>query len=173
MIALWSRVLHAVPGSGMLVKAKPLGDAGVRSRILSLFEAQGIAPERIELDAGQPTSLEHLAQYRRVDIALDTFPYNGTTTTCEALWMGVPVITLAGDRHASRTGATLLTSCGLLDLVTTSEAQYVEMARRVAADTGTLASFRSDARQRLMRSPLLDAVGVTRELEGVFGDLCA
>lgn len=172
VIALWSRVLHAVPGSGMLVKAKPLGDAGVRGRILSLFEAQGIAPERIELDAGQPTSLEHLAQYRRVDIALDTFPYNGTTTTCEALWMGVPVITLAGDRHASRTGATLLTSCGLADLVTTSEAQFVEMARRVAADRETLASFRSGARQRLKRSPLLDAAGVTREFEDVLRDLC-
>ncbi len=173
VIALWSRVLHAVQGSVMLVKAQPLGDAGVRRRILALFEAQGIAPGRIELDAGQPTSLEHLEQYRRVDVALDTFPYNGTTTTCEALWMGVPVITLAGDRHASRTGATLLTSCGLVDLVTTSEAQYVEMARRVAADTGTLASFRSDARQRLTRSPLLDAAGVTRELEDVLRDLCA
>ncbi|WP_246044568.1 O-linked N-acetylglucosamine transferase, SPINDLY family protein [Geomonas ferrireducens] len=173
VIALWSRVLHAVPGSGMLVKAQPLGDEGVRRRILALFEAQGIAPGRIELDAGQPTSQEHLAQYRRVDVALDTFPYNGTTTTCEALWMGVPVITLAGDRHASRTGATLLTSCGLADLVTTSEAQYVEMARRVAADTGALASFRGDARQRLERSPLLDAAGVTRELEDVLRDLCA
>ena len=173
VIALWSRVLQAVPGSLLLLKAKPLADQGVRRRILDLFAAGGVAGDRIEFDPGQPGIREHLAQYRRVDVALDTFPYNGTTTTCEALWMGVPIITLAGDRHASRTGASLLTNCGLADLVTRSEAQYLEMARQVAQDQALLQAFRAGARERLKRSPLLDAAGITRELETALAELFA
>lgn len=170
-IALWSRVLHAVPGSRMILKAKPLTDHGVRRRILDLFAQGGVAEERIELDPGQPSIAEHLAQYRRIDIALDTFPYNGTTTTCEALWMGVPVVTLSGDRHAGRTGASLLKNCGLADLVASSEAEYLELAGRLAEERETLAQFRQGARQRLARSPLLDAAGVTRELETALAEL--
>ncbi|WP_224959675.1 O-linked N-acetylglucosamine transferase, SPINDLY family protein [Geomonas subterranea] len=173
VIALWSRVLRAVGDSRLLLKAKPLADRGVRQRILEQFLEQGVAAERIELDQGQPGTREHLEQYQRVDIGLDTFPYNGTTTTCEALWMGVPVISLAGDRHCSRTGASLLTNCGLADLVTTSEAAYVDMARQVARDRETLREFRAGARERMRRSPLLDAAGVTRELEGVLAELWA
>ncbi|WP_224983689.1 O-linked N-acetylglucosamine transferase, SPINDLY family protein [Geomonas agri] len=173
VIALWSRVLHAVPDSRLLLKAKPLVDHGVRGRILALFQEHGVAAERIELDQGQPGTREHLERYQRVDIGLDTFPYNGTTTTCEALWMGVPVISLAGDRHCSRTGASILTNCGLADLVTTSEAAYLDMTRQVAKDHATLREFRAGARERLRRSPLLDAGGVTRELETVLAELWA
>ena len=108
---------------------------------------------------------EHLAQYRRVDVALDTFPYNGTTTTCEALWMGVPVVTLSGTRHASRTGASILANCGLTDLIATDGDGYLEIARRVAGDVERLRDFREGARGRLTESPLLDAAGITRELE--------
>ncbi|GFO65342.1 tetratricopeptide repeat protein [Geomonas paludis] len=171
VIALWSRVLHAVRDSRLLLKAKPLADQGVRRRILDLFQEQGVAPGRIELDQGQRGTREHLEQYQRVDIGLDTFPYNGTTTTCEALWMGVPVISLSGDRHCARTGASLLTNCGLADLVTRSEAAFVEMARQVARDRETLREFRAGARERMRRSPLLDAAGVTRELETVLAEL--
>ncbi|MBJ6801186.1 O-linked N-acetylglucosamine transferase, SPINDLY family protein [Geomonas propionica] len=173
VIALWSRVLRAVPDSRLLLKAKPLVDHGVRGRILATFMEHGVAAERIALDQGQPGTREHLEQYQRVDIGLDTFPYNGTTTTCEALWMGVPVISLSGDRHCSRTGASLLTNCGLADLVTTSEAGYLDMARQVAKDRETLRDFRAGARDRMRRSPLLDATGVTRELETVLAELWA
>ncbi|QWV93634.1 tetratricopeptide repeat protein [Geomonas oryzisoli] len=173
MIALWGRLLREVADARLLLKAKPLADQGVRRRILDRFREQGVAAGRIELDPGQPGTREHLEQYRRVDIALDTFPYNGTTTTCEALWMGVPVISLSGERHCSRTGASLLTNCGLADLVTQSEAAFVDMARQVARDRETLREFRAGARERLRRSPLLDAVGVTRELETVLAELWA
>ncbi|QXE86206.1 tetratricopeptide repeat protein [Geomonas nitrogeniifigens] len=173
MIAIWSRLLREVDGSRLLLKAKPLADDGVRRRILAGFAEHGVAARQLELDPGQPGTREHLEQYQRVDIALDTFPYNGTTTTCEALWMGVPVISLSGERHCSRTGASLLTNCGLADLVTTSEAAYLDMARQVAGDRATLREFRGGARERLLRSPLLDAVGVTRELEAVLAELRA
>ncbi|MBJ6751684.1 O-linked N-acetylglucosamine transferase, SPINDLY family protein [Geomonas anaerohicana] len=173
VIALWSRVLHAVKDSRLLLKAKPLADQGVRRRILDQFREQGVAAERIDLDQGQPGTREHLEQYQRVDIGLDTFPYNGTTTTCEALWMGVPVISFSGDRHCSRTGASLLTNCGLADLVTKSEAAFVDMARQVAHDRETLREFRAGARERMRRSPLLDAAGVTRELETALAELWA
>uniref|UniRef100_C6E7I2 protein O-GlcNAc transferase n=1 Tax=Geobacter sp. (strain M21) TaxID=443144 RepID=C6E7I2_GEOSM len=164
-IALWCRVLDAVPGSRLLLKGRPFADSGVRERIASLFARGGIAGERVELHPGEPENSAHLAQYGRVDIALDTFPYNGTTTTCEALWMGVPVVTLAGTRHAARTGASILTNCGLDELVAEDEGEYLEIARRLAADRGRLSEFRKGARERLAASPLLDAAGVTRELE--------
>jgi len=165
VIGLWSRVLRAVPGSGFLIKGRPLADRQVSGRIIGLFESFGIEPGRIEINGGEPSMREHLAQYHRVDIALDTFPYNGTTTTCEALWMGVPVVTLSGTRHASRTGASILANCGLTDLVASDGDGYLEIARRVAGDVEMLRDFREGARERLAESPLLDAAGITRELE--------
>jgi len=171
VIELWSRVLRAVPGSGFLIKGRPLTDREVSGRILGLFESFGIEPGRVEISGGEPSTREHLAQYRRVDIALDTFPYNGTTTTCEALWMGVPVITLSGTRHASRTGASILANCGLSDLIATDGDGYLEIACRVAGDRERLRGFREGARERLMRSPLLDAAGITRELEAALEGL--
>ena len=171
VIELWSRVLHAVPGSRFLIKGRPLADREVSGRIRGLFESFGIEPGRIEISGGEPSMREHLAQYRRVDVALDTFPYNGTTTTCEALWMGVPVVTLSGTRHASRTGASILANCGLSDLIATDGDGYLEIARRVAGDVERLRDFREGARERLARSPLLDAAGLTRELEAALEGL--
>ena len=109
--------------------------------------------------------------FRSSQVALDTFPYNGTTTTCEALWMGVPVVTLSGTRHASRTGASILANCGLSDLIATDGDGYLEIACRVAGDRERLRGFREGARERLMRSPLLDAAGITRELEAALEGL--
>ena len=171
VIALWARVLRAVPGSRLLMKCRPLADAEVCVRTLERFRGEGVPAERIELHPGDPSPAGHLAQYGRVDIALDTFPYNGTTTSCEALWMGVPVVTLAGTRHAARTGVSILTNCGLAGLVAQTPEAYLAIACELARDAEKLQQLRAGMRGRLERSPLTDAAGVTRELEAAFLDM--
>ena len=111
---------------------------------------------------------EHLALYDRVDIALDPFPYNGTTTTCEALWMGVPVVTLRGDRHAGRVGASLLTQVGLSDLIADSTEAYVEMAVALTSDPARLCELRQSLRPRMAASPLCDAPAFARKVEAAY-----
>lgn len=168
VVALWARVLEAVPGSRLLMKCSPLADLEVCIRITEEFRAAGTAADRIVLRPGDASPADHLAHYGQVDIALDTFPYNGTTTTCEALWMGVPVLSLAGSRHASRTGVSLLTNCGLKNLVALSPEEYLALAQSLARDTEGLAQLRAGLRDRMARSPLTDGAGVTREVEGAF-----
>ena len=107
----------------MVCKAQRLSDSSTCRRYAGLFAEHGIAPERIDLLGQLGSEIEHLSLYGKIDIALDTFPYNGTATTCEALWMGVPVITLAGDRHLSRVGLSILRQVGLPDLVAGTEGQ--------------------------------------------------
>ena len=113
----------------------------------------------------QVSASEHLGTYHRVDIALDTFPYHGTTTTCEALYMGVPVITLAGRVHASRVGASLLSAVGLTELVTHNEREYVEAAVALASNSSRLRDFHATLRARLESSPLMDASAYVSGLE--------
>jgi predicted O-linked N-acetylglucosamine transferase (SPINDLY family) len=134
VIALWCRILHEVPDARMLLKSRQLEDDGVRRRILDVFARHDVREDRIDLRARVPSREGHLALYGEVDVALDTFPYNGTTTTCEALWMGVPVVTLSGKLHAGRVGASLLHQCGLDDWVARNEEQYVSLALAVAAN---------------------------------------
>ena len=165
VIELWGRVLLAVPGSRLLLKCRPLTDPEVCDRIRQGFRNAGVEPERLELHGGDASPAAHLAHYQRVDIALDTFPYNGTTTTCEALWMGVPVVTLAGTRHAARTGVSILTNCGLADLVAQECEEYLRIARDLAFNQAKLRELREGMRERMQASPLLDAEGITRELE--------
>jgi len=173
VIALWSRVLLEVPGSRLLMKCPPLGDAELCARLLARFRGEGVAAERVELRPGNDSPAEHLAQYGRIDIALDSFPYNGTTTSCEALWMGVPVVTLAGTRHAARTGVSILTNCGLGHLVAHSPEQYLALACELARSPGQLQQLRSGMRERMAASPLLDGAAVTRELEAAFVGMLA
>jgi protein O-GlcNAc transferase len=154
-----------VPGSRLLMKNRPLIDPQVCSRIRDEFGRNGVGPQRIELHGGNAAPVEHLAQYQRVDIALDTFPYNGTTTSCEALWMGVPVVALEGTRHAARTGVSILTNCGLERLLAKDCEQYLSIAVGLAADQGKLSELRRGLRERMQTSALMDGAGVTRELE--------
>ena len=114
---------------------------------------------------------EYLAFLERVDVALDTFPYNGTTTTCEALWMGVPVVTLAGDRHAGRVGASILTRVGLTGLVTDGVEAYLDAAAGLAGDRDRLADLRAGLRDRMENSPLMDGEGVCPGWKGPTGIL--
>src|ERR1700742_5126639 len=107
---------------------------------------RGVAADRIELVGWLASAADHLALYDRIDIALDPFPYNGTTTTCEALWMGVPVVTLRGDRHAGRVSASLLTQLDLTDWIAGSADEYLEIAARLALDPVQLAALRQSLR---------------------------
>lgn len=166
--ALWARIVAAVPGSRMLVKAPGLGNAGAQRDFLDDFAARGVDASRVTLLGLEPTPQGHLARYSTVDIALDTFPYHGTTTTCEALWMGLPVVTLAGRSHVSRVGASLLHQVGLEDLVATSAEDYVAKAVALAGDPARIRALREGMRARLRASPLLDAPGFTREIEDAY-----
>jgi protein O-GlcNAc transferase len=116
----------------------------------------------------EPSGSAHLAYYERVDVALDPFPYNGTTTTCEALWMGVPVVTLRGDRHAGRVGASLLTQIGLMDLIANSVEEYLEIAVALARNPERLDYLRRSLRPRMAASPLCDGPAFARKMEATF-----
>ena len=171
LIATWAEVLKAVPQSILMLKDRGLGDRETCAHLIAAFAAHGIRAERLALRDWQRSKADHLASYGAVDVALDTFPYNGTATTCEALWMGVPVVTLAGDRHAARVGASLLSTVGLADLVATDAASYVSIAAGLAAEPARLARLRAEMRRRMTASPLMDAAAFTRRLEAAYRDL--
>jgi len=162
----WARALGAVPGSKLLLKSKALADAETAADLTRRFAALGVAPARLELVGWVRDRAAHMALYDRVDAALDPFPYNGTTTTCEALWMGVPVVTLAGDRHAARVGLSLLTRVGRPEWIARDLDAYVE----IAAETVRRAdrSDRPRLRAAMRNGPLGDVRGLAGEMETVF-----
>jgi protein O-GlcNAc transferase len=166
-VALWSRVLGAVPGSRLALKSLTFADERARGATRRRFAVAGVDSDRLEvLPPTDPARF--LAEYGRVDIGLDPAPYNGGTTTCEALWMGVPVVTLAGDRFCSRMGASLLESIGLPELVAQSPDDYVRIARDLAADLPRLAAIRSSLRPRMVAAPICAAPRAARELEAAY-----
>jgi protein O-GlcNAc transferase len=168
LVALWSAVLRAVPGSRMVIKTKPLVETRCRGELRQAFLQNGIKGDRIELLGADAKVLPHLARYASVDIALDTFPYHGTTTTCEALWMGVPVVTLAGDSHRSRVGVSLLHNVGLPELVAGTRDDFVRRAASLAGDVDRRRYLRSTLRERMRNSPVMDGTGLTRALEASY-----
>lgn len=173
LVELWARVLNAVSGSRLLLKAASFENALVRDDVTKRFASHGVGADRLEIVARIPTRAEHLAFYRRADVALDTFPYHGTTTTCEAMWMGLPVVTLVGDRHASRVGASLLHTVGLDDLVAHSHDDYVRIAAELAGNSQRLAALRTELRSHMTGSALCDAPRFTRYLEGAYRQMWA
>ncbi len=164
---VWAQLLARLPTARLLLKGKPFAEAATRAIYLDRLAARGVAADRIELVGWLPER-EHLALYDRVDVALDPFPYNGTTTTCEALWMGVPVVTLRGDRHAGRVGASLLTRIGLSDLIADSVEGYVESAVALTSDPARLCELRRSLRPRMAASPLCDAPAFARKVEAAY-----
>jgi predicted O-linked N-acetylglucosamine transferase (SPINDLY family) len=162
-LALWAQVLEAVPGSRLLIKTLQTRSPEVRHQLMAAVGAAGIDPARLIILDHVDDDAGHLAAYGQVDIALDPTPYNGTTTSCEALWMGVPVITLRGDRHAARVGASILSRLGLEDWIADTPADYVARARAFAQDRAGLAALRAGLRSRMARSPLCDARGFARQ----------
>ncbi len=171
-IAAWSAILNGVPNSRFYMKCKQLRDPKVQERIRDDFARHGIDPTRIAMESFVPSVQDHLLQYALVDLALDTFPYNGTTTTCEAIWMGVPVLTMAGDNHRSRVGLSLLTALELQDQFVARNVQdYIARAIAWGLNPQPLADIRNALRPRMAASPLCDEVGFTRTLEGAYRDL--
>ncbi|GMW07696.1 MAG: hypothetical protein AMXMBFR8_24920 [Nevskiales bacterium] len=168
VLRVWAQILQQVPDARLLLKSPGLTDPPTRVRLVKAFREQGVDSDRVELLGWQPAREDHLGLYGRIDIALDPFPYNGTTTTCEALWMGVPVIALRGNRHAGRVGASLLGQVGLTELVAADEAAYVGLAESLAADRQRLSALRSTLRPRLQDSALMDLPGFTTALEQAY-----
>jgi protein O-GlcNAc transferase len=170
MLELWAEILRQVPGSRLLIKARVLGCQSVQQRVRQMMEAAGVTSDRLELQGWQKSFEEHLASYRQVHLALDTFPYHGTTTTCEALWMGIPVITLAGKTHVSRVGVSLLSNIALPELVADSPERYVRLASDLAKDAPRLNGLGSGLRERMRRSPLMDAPRFAADVESAYRD---
>ncbi len=167
-IVCWAEILRALPTARLLIKARGLDDPATKSYLLAQFEAAGVAPDHLELAGHVGSRSDHLATYGRVDIALDPFPYNGTTTTCEALWMGVPTVVLAGDRHVARVGVSLLSALALEALIADSMPTYIECAKALALDATQLAAIRSSLRPRFAASPMTDAPRFVQALEEEF-----
>jgi Flp pilus assembly protein TadD len=163
----WSRILRGSPGSRLVLKNVALKSAGNRRYVQDLFAGLGVAPERLEL-GGPAEHFAFLEKYGAIDVALDTFPYNGGTTTMEALWQGVPVLTFTGDRWASRISASLLHNAGLTEFVAPDLECYVARARELANDPETparLDGLRRDMRERLRRAPVCDVRAFARDME--------
>ena len=155
-VALWARVLRAVPDARLVVKGRGFSDARVRAHFAQAFDRAGVAATRVELRPWTSGFLDHLSFLNEIDIALDPIPYGGVTTTCEALWMGVPVITLAGDRMAGRYSMALLTSVGFTRGIAVSDDDYIARAAALAADVEALAKIRSSLRGEAQSSRLAD-----------------
>ncbi|CAD5373156.1 TPR_REGION domain-containing protein [Rubrivivax sp. A210] len=164
-LSVWSRVLQAVPGARLRLQNKQLGDPRARPPIAQRLAAFGISAERVIFAGPVPDRAAYLACHDEVDIVLDTFPYPGITTTCEALWMGVPTLTLAGDSLLSSQGASLLHCVGLDDWIAADAEDYVRRAVRHAANREALAQLRAGLRDRARASPLFDAPRFARDLE--------
>ena len=165
----WAAILKAVPTSRFYMKCKQLRDARVKDRILADFARHGIDAARIDMAAFVPSVREHLERYGNVDLALDTFPYNGTTTTCESIYMGVPVLTTRGVNHRGRVGFSLLSAMGMdKEFVADSVEDYVARAVAWGRDPRRLAEIRAELRPRMECSPLRDEVGFTRSLEKAY-----
>jgi predicted O-linked N-acetylglucosamine transferase (SPINDLY family) len=171
LIALWASLLKAVPDARLLIKNIALSCHSPRERLQQAFEAHGIAPGRVRFHGRVDEQAAHMAFFNRVDICLDSFPYNGTTTNCDSLLMGVPFVTLKGDDHRSRVGASQLTHAGLEAWIADNEMDYVRIAAGLAADPETLERWRGRLRQQLMDSPLMDAAGLTARLERAYRDM--
>lgn len=168
LIGTWSEILSRTPGSTLLIKNLAMDRKSNREKVLDKFTLQGIESTRIKFRGYVENRYDHLKVYNEVDLTLDSFPYNGTTTNCESFVMGVPVLTRAGKDHRSRVGASQLTVLSLEELIATSEEEYVAKAVALAGDRARLAMLSESLREKMLSSPLMDAEGFTRELETVY-----
>ncbi len=168
LVAIWAELLERVPGSQLLLKSAAAGEDSARQRLIGQFAEHGIPGQRIEMLGRIGRLRGHLELYHRVDVALDTYPYHGTTTACEATWMGVPVVSLAGRAHASRVGVSLLSNVGLPELIAQTPEQYVQIAADLAKDLPRLAELRRTLRGRMQASPLMDAPRFARNVEAAY-----
>ncbi|KVC61062.1 hypothetical protein WI73_30000 [Burkholderia ubonensis] len=170
VIALWARVLHAVPGSRLLLKSPQLDEAALRVSLAARFAAHGITAERLPMRGGS-ARLAHLSTFNDIDIALDPFPYPGGTTSLEGLWMGVPLVTRRGERFLSHIGESILHTLDMPEWIAQDDDDYVAKAAAFASDLPRLAAVRAGLRERLLSSPLCDAARFARHLETAFAQM--
>jgi predicted O-linked N-acetylglucosamine transferase (SPINDLY family) len=168
----WLQILESVPGSRLILKSQQITDEAVLLKTRKRLEDQGFDLARVQLVGGTPDD-EHWQWVRRADIALDSFPYNGATTTVDCLLCGVPVVSLSGDRYSSRMGASLLKAAGHPEWVAESVGDYIDLARGLASRIDLLAEVRSRLRAGVVASPLCDAPSFVRGLERTFEDVWA
>jgi len=169
--ARWTRVLAAVPTARLYLFCANFVSPPARDHATALFRDAGLDPARLTLDWTLAPGESHLSRYAHIDVCLDTLPFCGHTTTCEALWMGVPTVTLAGETFAGRMGVSLAAMTGLSKLVAADEDGFVATAARLAADPGALAEQRAGMRERLRASRLMDGASLAREVEGAYRDM--
>ncbi len=167
VVAVWAKILLRVPNANLFLKSWSLADESNREGLIQAFAAHGVAGDRLIFEGLTPRA-EGLAAYSRVDIALDPFPFGGCTTTADTLWMGVPVVTVAGSRWSGRMSQTILNAVGLEDWVAPDLDAYVEMAVRAARDLAALAPLRSGLRARVAASPFCDGPAFTANLEAAY-----
>ncbi|HEY1922063.1 MAG TPA: hypothetical protein VGG44_04805, partial [Tepidisphaeraceae bacterium] len=168
MLQLWCKILRQVPGSRLMLKSSAFKYPSTKVRIHRAFAEQDIDIARLSLIGLEASHANHLAMYNQMDIALDTFPYHGTTTTCDALWMGVPVVTLAGDSHVSRVGTSLLNSVGLPQCVAATRDEYAKIAVDLAGSRARLQALRQTLRAQMQTSPLMNAAEFARDVEKAY-----
>ena len=168
VVSLWAAILRAVPGSRLYLKSSANTDEWVRDRYRRMFAAEGVDADRLRFGPHSAPVFEHLAAYGEVDIALDPFPFNGTSTTMEALRMGVPVVTLAGENHVARVGASLLTHVGHPEWIARNPESYVSAAIMLAQDRGRLAASRMRLRNEYLASPLANPAALARSVEAAY-----
>jgi len=168
VVSVWSKILTSVANARLILKSKAFSDHSTQERLRSMFAKNGVSDKQVNFFGHTKSIAEHFEMYNSIDIGLDTFPYNGTTTTCEAMWMGVPVITLAGEAHVSRVGVSLLSNIGLAELIAESTEGYVKKAVQLANDPDRLQYLRSNLQPIIAQSSLLDARGFTRSLEKAY-----
>nr|CAD1838623.1 unnamed protein product [Ananas comosus var. bracteatus] len=171
VLQVWARILCAVPNSRLVVKCKPFCCDSVRQRFLTILEQLGLEPLRVDLLPLILLNHDHMQAYSLMDISLDTFPYAGTTTTCESLFMGVPCVTMAGSVHAHNVGVSLLTKVGLGRLIAKTEDEYVRLAVQLASNVSALQDLRLTLRDLMLRSPVCDGTKFVRGLESTYRNM--
>ncbi len=171
LLRVWARILAGTPGSRLLIKTPLRLSDQVQKRVRQILKKGGVESGRVEFRGRQKERGDHLHLFNEVDIVLDTFPYHGTTTTCEALWMGRPVVCLVGPAHVSRVGLSLLTNAGFPEWAAKTEEEYVRAAVTLARDRKSLAHLHTTMRAQVEASPLMDAPGFARDVETAFRTL--
>ena len=165
VITVWSNILKRIPTATLFLKYKDLESVPMTQYIHNQFMTRGVLVSQLRIQGDDASHVEHMARYNNIDIALDPFPYNGTTTTLDALWMGVPVITLAGASHVGRVGVSQMSNLGLQELIAKNQDDYVNIAVELAGNIEKLSALRAGMRERMLASPLMNVERFTRNLE--------
>jgi len=170
LLGWWAEILTGIPNARLLMVAAAFNQASCRQRLADFFTSRGIGAERLEFKGRQPIP-QYLAMHNEVDLLLDSFPFTGHTMSCHALWMGVPVVTLAGGRHCSRMVTSVLTNLGLDELNARTPEEYVKIASELAGNLERLAELRATLRERMRASPLMDGPRFARNVEQAYREM--